>query len=116
MRRHVDAADARQLRARSSSATASTGACIGTIASPTKRFGYFRCAAAHASLNTCESFNPNSGGAQYTIGLVSDSACMSTRPSSMSFKRVAMSTYGDRELRPQPEPGATISTRPLRCA
>ena len=38
------------LPARSSSSSASSGCCIGNIASPTKRLGYFRCAAEQASL------------------------------------------------------------------
>ena len=58
---------------------------------PTKRCGYLRWIAAHASFTACESFSANAGGAQYTIGFVMESAYMSTLRSSISLMMRSMS-------------------------
>ena len=50
--------------ARSSSLSASSGACIGSIARPTKRVGCRAWAAEAASLNDCASASPRAGEAQ----------------------------------------------------
>src|SRR3954471_16970150 len=80
------------LAARSSSCSASSGDCIGSIARPKKRCGYFACAAEAASLNACDSARPSAGLAQYTIGVVSESACTSTRRASIASTRASTST------------------------
>jgi hypothetical protein len=80
--------------ARSSSFKARSGDCIGKVAIATRRLGCLTVAAEAPSLNTCESESPNAGGAQYTMGLVSEIACTSTRCSSIFFSRRSRSMKG----------------------
>lgn len=99
--------------ARSSSCTASSGACIGSMIVPRKRFGYFWCAAAQASLNVRASFSPNSGSAQLTIGLVSEKTRTSIDAFFISLIMVSRSIMSGWKFCTSGTPGSVSVVQPF---